>query len=380
METATAIAKTSPLSPNFGLETEEEQLIVEKPIDLAIHCVVFIGDMMSEKQKRMPLFRLGGMAFPGPPEFYTIRNNNIPQCGITRLHKGYRGIHKNHIPEKEQQHWIASYKLTNHWNPETQSFQNIEVGTAGMSLPLLYKEIKPINEIGRITRNGVVALNENCGIGSGADIREAQLFYFPNWLSIVAGSAQLPETLIELQDHIDNRREQAYSNELRAVGDAYLQSCSDFYDFGRNYTEYQSQIIKETEKWPGGARYDELAERMFRFLGLTREDKLVQNFASNQADQQTANKMMVESIQMMAQNGTKMDSVLSALVQHLTNAAVAPSIPLEAQPPAPTTIAEAQVVMEMATEDDTFTDMTEIETDDVESLPSIKKRGRPFSK
>jgi DNA polymerase-1 len=214
-----------------------------------------------------------------------------------------RSVHKNLIDPKTYENWIQSYTLKNQWNPESRAFEDITVGVSGASAALLFKPINPVSEVGRVadTRTGVIALDADCGIKSGQDITEAQLFYFPNWIDILQGKATLPETLIELQDQINNRRDAALSSELRAIGDAYLLSCSEFYDWGKAYVDYQTMAIKETEAKPGGVRYDEVAERLFKMLNLTREDKLVQTFASNQAAAESANTAMATAIAKLAE-------------------------------------------------------------------------------
>lgn len=344
--------------------TEDNEFVVERPKALDIYCVVYVGDILTVRQKRSPLYRLGGKLFPFP-DFYTVPNNVTPRCTITRLRKAMRSVHKNLIDPKTYENWIQSYTLKNQWNPESRAFEDITVGVSGASAALLFKPINPVSEIGRVadTRTGVIALEAECGIKSGQDITEAQLFYFPNWIDILQGKATLPETLIELQDHINNRRDAALSSELRAIGDAYLLSCSEFYDWGKAYVDYQTMAIKETEAKPGGVRYDEVAERLFKMLNLTREDKLVQSFASNQAAAESANTAMATAIAKLAetqgQSTQWMQNALQVMMQIATGKEI--TAPLADQPPVPATDEEALAEIARANEtegDDGFTDMS----------------------
>lgn len=374
-----ATAETLPA--NFDFSQEDAEYVVEKPKELDIYSVVYVGDILTLRQKRSTMFRLGGKIFP-MPDFYTVPNSIVPRCGITRLKRGMRGVHKNLIDPKTYDNWIQSYTLKHHWNPVTARFEDLQVGTSGASAPLLFKPIKPVNEIGRIADNqsGVVALGPECDIKSGANITEAQVFYFPNWLEILQGKAFLPETLRELQDHIQDRRDKALSSSLRAIGDAYLQSCSDFFDWGKAYVDYQMSAIKETEKFPGGVRYDEVAERLFRMLGLTREDKLVQGFAANQATSEASNKAMAEAITMLANNQGESSKWMQNAIQVMAQIAAGRviEIPVEEQPPAPATVEEAQAEVARANDDDGFTDMTpavieeavdlDVDDDDVDAV------------
>jgi hypothetical protein len=224
-------------------------------------------------------------------------------------------IHKQLVEEKDWTKYTQAYKLRNQWNLATGQFEDLIVGMDGSSKDLLFREIRPIKELGRIAgvQNGVVALDELCGISSKNDIIEAQMHYFPAWLEISAGQQFFPATLRELQDSIEDRRERTLSPHLRAIGDAYIQSCSDFYDWGKAYIDYQTSVIKETEKTPGGARYDEIGERLFKFLGLTRQDSLVQNLTSAQNAQTSQNTQLAEAMAMLAKSTDRAWTAFSAL-------------------------------------------------------------------
>lgn len=341
-------------APIVGLEFDEPaEAIVAKPAELAIQCVLTVGNLLTAKQMKSPNYRLGGRLYPWP-DFYTVPNGIVPRCFITRLKKdAYRSVHKSQVQEKEWPMWVDSFTLKNQWDPATQSYHDVTVGLDGYSKDLLYKPIRPIHEIGRIAGRGegVVALDADCGINSGADIKEAQFHYFPNWLEILAGKEFLPERLRELEDHLRNRREQTNSPQLRAIGDAFLYSCVEFKDFAKaGRLDVQTAAIKETEK-TGGARYDEVAERLFRELEFTREDQLHENMARDANQAQNSSQQIATAIDLLA----KVVAGQQAAADNLP--------PAESQPPAPATVVEAAAEVERATSDEEiepiFVDMTE---------------------
>lgn len=329
-------------APIVGLEFDEPaETIVAKPAELAIQCVLTVGNLLTAKQMKSPNYRLGGRLYPWP-DFYTVPNGIVPRCFITRLKKdAYRSVHKSQVQEKEWPMWVDSFTLKNQWDPVTQSYRDVTVGLDGYSKDLLYKPIRPIQEIGRIAgRNeGVVALDADCGINSGADIKEAQFHYFPNWLEILAGKEFLPERLRELEDHLRNRREQTNSPQLRAIGDAFLYSCVEFKDWAKAFRiDAQTAMIKETEG-KGGARYSEVTERLFRELEFTREDQLHENMARDANAQQSSSAQIATAIDLLAK------------VVAGQQKAEADLPPASSQPPAPVTVVEAAAELERSVDD-----------------------------
>lgn len=337
----------------FEAQTEDNEPVIARPAELAVQCVVYVGDILTTKQKKSPNYRLGGKLFPFP-DFYTVPNGVLQKCAITRLQKRYRSVHKNHIREDQIGLWIENYTLRNQWDAAKGRFVDIQVGVEGPSKDLLYKIINPISELGRIAgqNNGAVILDAECGLNSAQDIKEAQLHYFPNWLEILTGSAVIPERLRELQEHINDRRAQAHSQSLRAIGDAYLQACTDYYDFGKAYVDFQTQVINETKEVPGGARYDEVAERLFTVLELTRQDSLVKDIVKQQNDRSQGDSEMKTAIGLLTELVAKQARAETSLT------------PAVEQAPVPVTQAEAVAELERATEEDTFTDMSEAVVDD----------------
>lgn len=351
--------------PVVGLDFAETRAIIEKPKELAVQCVLTVGNVLTDKQMRSPNYRLGGRLYPWP-DFYTVPKGIVARCAITRLQDAYRGIHKSQIPEREWPQWVNSYTLTNQWDPVTKTYKDIVVGVDGASKDLLYKAIKPINEIGRIAYRGegVVSLGEECGLVNGEAIRDAQFHYFPDWLEIIRGvdGHWFPDTLAALEDHLSNRRAVASSSTLRAVGDAYLQSCSEFRSWAKaDRIDIQTAAIKETDKFAGGARYDEVTERLFKELELTREDQLVQGIAKSNNTSAAQSAQMAEAITLLTNLVVAQNRAADTLPQ------------AEVQAPAPATAIEAEAEILHATEaiaipaaapePDTFVDMSEVVPD-----------------
>lgn len=341
-------------APIVGLEFDEPERITATPKELAVQCVVFVGNLLTTRQMKSPSYRLGGKLFPWP-DFYTVPNGIVPRCFITRLQKNYRSIPKSAVQKEQWPMWVESYTLKNHWDTATQTFHDVEVGGSGPGLDLLYKPISPIHEIGRIAgkNEGVVALDEDCGIASGEDIKAAQFHYFPqgsklDWLKLLMQEQSFPVLLRDLEDHIRNRREQTNSANMRAIGDAYLMSCSDYREAAkRDRIDVQTAAIKETEKFAGGARYDEVVERMFKELELTRQDQLHEGLARSQNEQASQSADIATAITLMSQIIAKQNQAEATLP------------PAEQQPPAPVTVEQAHAEVERAVEESTFTDMSE---------------------
>ena len=357
LDAATAL---DPRVADQFLNQEDTEPILAKPKELAVQCVVNVGDVLTLKQKKSPLNRLGGRLFPYP-DFYTVKNGIVSQCQITRLRRvAYRSIHKGHIKEEDRDNWVQSYVLRNQWDPSKGEFVDIEVGTSGASEALIFKPIKAIQELGRIAgvQNGVVALDEECGINDANDIREAQMHYFPDWVEIVAGTKSQIERIRDLEEHIRNRREMTNSSTLRAIGDAFLISCSDFYDWGKAYVDFQTSIIKETEKVPGGARYDEVGERLFRVLGLSRQDQLVENLSRGQENAASSTDKIADTMRMIAESNAQMQNIMATMAGIKAENIAAPVEPVA---PAPTNTVEAEAQIARDIEDDHFSVMEAVE-------------------
>lgn len=325
----------------------EEQIITQQPASTAVHCVVFVGDFLTPEQKRSPLYRLGGHLFPYP-DVMTVPNSIVRRCEVTRLKPVMRSVHKQNIQEDKWPLWTDSFTLTNQWDKKQQKFVNITFGVNGGQKDLVYKPLQPSQEIGMIAyraNDGVVHLSGEAQLNTAAEIKAAQLHYFPNWADILRGAAKLPLRISELEDHINDRMAQARTSQLVAVGEAFLYSCAQFRTHAKDYVDRQTGAIEETKGKGVAVRYDDVAENLFKMCDITREDKMVQNFASNQIDSANTNALLATAI-------TKMTEILNRDANSVPNATP------ESQPPAPVTIEEAQAEMDRVADDEIFADMT----------------------
>lgn len=264
---------------HLQIAQNQQEIITKKPEDSRLRVVAFVGDLLTLRQKQSDAYRLGGKLFP---EVKTLPGNIVTACALTPLRQAMLAVHKNMVDPREHKNYIQSYEQTGVYNPKTGQFETIIVGVDGASKDLLFKPIHPVQELGYIAYRGDGVV-EVPGFETINDIREAQLFYFPNWGEILRGNDFLPRILRQLEDHLRERLAVAQTEEMKAVGRAYLLSCEQFRLFGTEYIKFQTMQIKDAEKTPGAYQgYDEIAERLFGYLEITRQDSLIQDAARQQ--------------------------------------------------------------------------------------------------
>lgn len=338
----------------------EESIITETPASTAVHCVVFVGDFLTDVQRQSPLYRLGGRLFPYP-HVQTVPNGIVRRCEITRLKPKMRGVHKQNIPEDKWALWTDTYTLTNQWDKKQQRFVNLTLGNTPDTADLLYKPLQPSQEIGMIAyreQDGVIHLTGAAQLNTADEIKAAQLFVFPEWSRVLTGQSKLPLRIAELEEYFEGRRAVAPTPTLQAVCDAYLASCAQFREKAREYIDRQTAAIEETKGKGVSVRYDNVAERLFVMCDITREDRMVTNFAQTQADAAKKDDQIATAITLMSQ-------ILEKTGASLPNASPA------AQPPAPTTEAEATAEMERAADEELFVDMTAATMPEVAIAPEV---------
>ncbi len=312
--------QNSQLPPHLQMENNQSEIVVEKYEDKKLRAVVFVGDVLTMRQKESIFFRLGGRLYL---DARTVPNNIASSCAITPLRQGMMSQHRNMIDPKQHINggYVSSYIATNVWNPSSARFENIEVGKSGASAGLLFKPVYPAQEIGRIIGRGDGTV-EVPFVESAADIREAQMFFFPNWIKIASGTAFLPPTLRQLKEHLQNRIEQTDSVQLQEIGKAFLASCQQFRLYGSEYIATQSKLIKEAEKIQGVLQvYDEIGERFFKYLELTRQDSLIQDFAKQTADANSSQSEIAKAISLMTQLLARNEAATGALINQPAPAA-----------------------------------------------------------
>ena len=344
MQTATQTKPEVP--PHLQMGQNQSDIILDRAEDKRFVAVFYIGDWLVNSQKKSDAYRLGGKLFP---DAKCVPNNFVTRCAITPLKQGMMSVNSALIEKTERRNYLKSYVATNIWNPATERFENVHVGTAGASAGLLFKPIYPAAELGQIAgrSDGVVYVP---GLENASDVKEAQMHYFPDWLEIVSGRKFLPVRLAHLEDLLGNRMAQAHDEALARVGQAILQSCRDYRLFGKAYIDYQTSVIKDAEKVAGVfQRYDEIAERLFEQLEITRQDSLITDFArqNNQTAETTEEfkKAMIllanASVNSPASSEiAELKSIVANLAKVVAGQAALQAQPMPPAPPVPTDLAE----------------------------------------
>lgn len=294
MSNATAAPRVAP-NLQISKQSSVEELIRE--VDKTQRVVFYAGNFMTSDQEEQFGFHLGGMMFLGT---HTVPNEYVPRCAITPLKEGMMSVRGTLINPKERKNYIRSYQATNIWNPMTQEFETVTVGTSGMSRGLLFKKIYPSQEIGAIAgqNNGVVEIP---GLDTVEKIRDSQLHFFPDWMKYLEGLKSFPRLLRELQETFETITDKTTGAEMRAVGRAMLKSCTDFRKFGTRYIAAQSLAIEQSKKTDGIQVYDEIGERFFVMLELTRQDSLIKDFVKNNNQTGQTNEQLTQAITLLTQ-------------------------------------------------------------------------------
>lgn len=159
----------------------------------------------------------------------------------------------------------------------------------------VYKERYPGHDIQEITRRsephgagGVVEVTALKG-ATQAEIDAAQLFFFPDWPEIAAGTAFLPDTERELREYINGRIKTIGFEcpiELRAqymqIGQAMLKSCTEFRQAYLTTFQKNEIIMKDSAaKGNTGASYHPRTEDAMRMLEYRRKDDIVAGDSSS---------------------------------------------------------------------------------------------------
>lgn len=302
MNEATSAARAGAaesLPPHLQFDQTSEN-VIEAVDDKRYRAIVFVGDVLTQAIKQSQMYRLGGRLFP---HILTVPFKFAARCAITPLHEAYTSVSASLVSPPERQNYIPKYTIKNALlNPATGKRGDIVVGGKGTpSSHLLFKKVFPASEIGTIAyrNDGVV---EILALERPQDVLDAQYHFFPDWNRIVTGAVQLPTRLAQLREYLAERTAKTMSPAMRAVGAAYDQSCDQYAVWGKDYIDQQTAIIQGAKQFPGVVqRYDEVAERLFIALELTRQDNLIQDFARNQNAADERGAKIENALEMMAQ-------------------------------------------------------------------------------
>lgn len=311
MTQATALGQTQDLPAHLQFDQETTN-VVEVVDDKKYRAVVFVGDVLPLSVKASPIYKLGGRLFP---YCLTIPFQFVGRCAITPMLKdAYASVAASLIDPMERKNYVPSYTKKNVLiNPATGKRGDVVIGKKGtMSSHLLFKKVLPASEIGLVAyqNNGVVEITS---LTRGQDVLDAQYHYFPDWLTVVRGKTDLiPLRLSQLREFLENRMEKTLSPAMRAVGEAYLQSCDQYEIWGKEYIDQQTSIIKGAEKFPAVVqRYDEIAERLFITLELSRPDNLIKDIVKDHNRQAEKDASMDTALKMLAEGQALMAKILA---------------------------------------------------------------------
>lgn len=297
----TATINNSNNTPIIPIGDDSSEIVLAENLDNRQFCVLYVGDILTVRQKAASLYRLGGKLY-NRNDFKTVPNGMLVSCQLTRLRSWMESVPVGLLNPENLDRYESTYILKNQYDAGTQTYKDVQIGGTEATKHLVYWRVKPAYEIGMVAhreQDGAVEVNAN--LNSVADIKDAQLHYFPNWASIMIGSDVLPSTLRRLEDHIRERQVLARSADLVAVGDAFLLACQDYRQWAMNYIAKQTEVIEETRGKGRSFTYDEIAERLFKYVELTRNDKLVEGFAQDRADVAATQSEMAKAVALLAQ-------------------------------------------------------------------------------
>lgn len=368
---------------NYDLPPEppsDEMILTAPPVSEDPIAVVFVGDVLTARQKFVPQHRMGGKFFP---ETVTLPNRIVSRCAITRLRKSIISYPKAHVEKDKWGLWLQGYEATQQWNRTTKKYETVKVGNIPGAKPgtqhLLFKERYPSQDIGGLIREemGIVPIPNNSGILNSGVIKAAQLHFFPNWHDIAIGNDKFPATLRELEDYLENRTKLADNPAFKAVGSAYLRSCTEFRLWGTNFVKLQTDAIEEF-KGKGRIQYDEVAENLMQMLEITRKDSLVEGFAKGQNDNAAIQSQLLDLQKQNVEMQGQLTSAFTMLAQALNRDAgkVETLVATSGEQPAPTTKAEVDAEIDRnlsdevkttvpVKEDEVFTDMSDEQVDQI---------------
>jgi hypothetical protein len=266
--------------------------------------VFFAGDVIEPSIK----YRHATRAFGGllRSDVHCLKHDGnegmIYRCKITEFKTKMYHQPKAMLNPEELKHsdiWKSGYTLKN-GKLGANGWEDLVV----KSPYLVYREIYPGDEIGGLLavkpplgERGLVELQSLLGKDESAK-REAQLFYFPNWLEIQTGKESLPETLKELENHIKGRMREATEtanlskSDIQQVGRDMLRSCTEYRLWGQAYLKSFEDEINAAKVKGLPYSYPEKAEMVLVQLEESRKDDLLHNV--NKAFSQVGGTQMSE--------------------------------------------------------------------------------------
>lgn len=270
----------------------------------------FAGDdiLPNEKQFNPEWKGFGGIFMPHIRTLkQTVNKGMLYRCKFTQLTTKYIDEPKAMLLPNDRQNWVGEFTKTQ-YNPLTQQNENITVkGFQQMQMTheenphdrtldrmltsthTVYKQRYPDEDIREALKvnppNGTRGVVEISALRNASlqEVMDAQLFFFPKWKEIQKGDERLPETIRELENHI-NRRIEAISQEIsdptmkntyRMIGSDMLRSCTEFRIGGMDYLKNLEDAANEAKYAGRPYSYPVKGTLFGEMLEVKRKDDLV---------------------------------------------------------------------------------------------------------
>lgn len=269
----------------------------------------FAGDDILPNEKHFnPEWKgFGGIFLPHVRTLkQTVNKGMLYRCKFTQLTMKYIDEPKDMLAPSDRINWYSEFTKTQ-YNPATG--QNEKVTVKGFKQAVMtqeedphertidrmvtathtvYKQRYPDEDIREALKvnppNGTRGVVEITALRNASlqEIMDAQLFFFPNWKEIQKGNERLPETIRELELHI-NKRIDAISSEIdptmantyRMIGNDMLKSCTEFRIGGMDYLKTLEDAANEAKFSGRPYSYPVKGTLFGEMLEIKRKDDLV---------------------------------------------------------------------------------------------------------
>lgn len=246
----------------------------------------FAGDVFSEteKYKSPATMGFGGIS---RSDLQTIQHGGnrgvIYKCKLTTMQEKMIHENKEFLNPQDIKNWESSYILEK-GKLGPNGWEDVQIGGTTESAYLVYKKRYPGEEIRFALEvnqpngeGGLIEISTLKG-ASYPEVRQAQLFFFPNWSEVERGEASLPKLLSELEAHLRERI--AVARELgetkyAAIGNEMLRSCAAYRQWGLRYLKFCEDAINSAKTRGEDYSYPSLAELVLFQLEQKRKDDLV---------------------------------------------------------------------------------------------------------
>jgi len=242
----------------------------------------------------------------------TVNKGMLYRCKFTQLTVKYIDEPKAMLLPNDRQNWVGEFTKTQ-YNPITGQNENVTVkGFQQMQMTheenphdrtldrmmtsthTVYKQRYPDEDVREALKvnppNGTRGVVEITALRNASlqEVMDAQLFFFPKWKEIQKGDERLPDTIRELENHI-NKRIEAISQELfdptmkntyRMIGNDMLKSCTEFRVGGMDYLKNLEDAANEAKFSGRPYSYPVKGTLFGEMLEIKRKDDLVSGDSS----------------------------------------------------------------------------------------------------